>query len=60
MGKARNLLTSALAGFWYSYDIGLNIDAEEMDRLELSLDLLESLATDAEPRKCSRCIFRSA
>ena len=30
-----------------SYDIGLNIDAEEMDRLELSLDLLESLATDA-------------
>ena len=31
-----------------SYDIGLNIDAEEMDRLELSLDLLESLATDAE------------
>ncbi|GLV23933.1 trifunctional transcriptional regulator/proline dehydrogenase/L-glutamate gamma-semialdehyde dehydrogenase [Sphingobium sp. TomTYG45] len=31
-----------------SYDIGLNIDAEEMGRLELSLDLLESLATDAE------------
>ncbi|AEG51074.1 delta-1-pyrroline-5-carboxylate dehydrogenase [Sphingobium chlorophenolicum L-1] len=30
------------------YDIGLNIDAEEMDRLELSLDLLESLATDVE------------
>ena len=30
-----------------SYDIGLNIDAEEMDRLELSLDLLQSLATDA-------------
>jgi RHH-type proline utilization regulon transcriptional repressor/proline dehydrogenase/delta 1-pyrroline-5-carboxylate dehydrogenase len=25
------------------YDIGLNIDAEEADRLELSLDLLESL-----------------
>jgi RHH-type proline utilization regulon transcriptional repressor/proline dehydrogenase/delta 1-pyrroline-5-carboxylate dehydrogenase len=25
------------------YDIGLNIDAEESDRLELSLDLLESL-----------------
>ena len=29
-----------------SYDIGFNIDAEEADRLELSLDLLESLATD--------------
>ena len=28
------------------YDIGLNIDAEEADRLELSLDLLESLAFD--------------
>ncbi|WP_294259323.1 trifunctional transcriptional regulator/proline dehydrogenase/L-glutamate gamma-semialdehyde dehydrogenase [uncultured Comamonas sp.] len=26
------------------YDIGLNIDAEEADRLELSLDLLEQLA----------------
>ncbi len=31
-----------------SYDIGLNIDAEEADRLELSLDLLESLALDPE------------
>ncbi|WP_372732753.1 proline dehydrogenase family protein, partial [Novosphingobium sp.] len=30
------------------YDIGLNIDAEESDRLELSLDLLEALATDPE------------
>ena len=30
------------------YDIGLNIDAEEADRLEISLDLLESLALDAE------------
>ncbi len=30
------------------HDIGLNIDAEEADRLELSLDLLESLATDPE------------
>ena len=28
------------------YDIGLNIDAEEADRLDLSLDLLEALATD--------------
>jgi RHH-type proline utilization regulon transcriptional repressor/proline dehydrogenase/delta 1-pyrroline-5-carboxylate dehydrogenase len=31
-----------------SYDIGLNIDAEEADRLELSLDLLESLCLDEE------------
>jgi len=30
------------------YGIGLNIDAEEADRLELSLDLLESLALDAD------------
>ena len=28
------------------HDIGLNIDAEEADRLELSLDLLEALARD--------------
>lgn len=32
-----------LARLARSYDIGLNIDAEEADRLELSLDLLESL-----------------
>jgi RHH-type transcriptional regulator, proline utilization regulon repressor / proline dehydrogenase / delta 1-pyrroline-5-carboxylate dehydrogenase len=30
------------------YNIGLNIDAEEADRLELSLDLMEELAFDAE------------
>jgi len=30
------------------YDIGLNIDAEEADRLELSLDLLEALCFDKE------------
>ena len=30
------------------YDIGINIDAEEADRLELSLDLLEALAVDAD------------
>jgi RHH-type proline utilization regulon transcriptional repressor/proline dehydrogenase/delta 1-pyrroline-5-carboxylate dehydrogenase len=28
------------------YDIGLNIDAEEADRLDISLDLLEALALD--------------
>ena len=38
----------ALAVLAKSYDIGLNIDAEEADRLELSLDLLESLATDPD------------
>jgi len=32
-----------LARLARQYDIGLNIDAEEADRLELSLDLLESL-----------------
>ena len=37
---------TALAQLARSYDIGLNIDAEEADRLELSLDLLEALATD--------------
>nr|WP_245317019.1 proline dehydrogenase family protein [Bradyrhizobium manausense] len=30
------------------YDIGLNIDAEEADRLELSLDLLEDLSLDED------------
>lgn len=38
----------ALAVLSRHYGIGLNIDAEEADRLELSLDLLESLATDPE------------
>lgn len=31
-----------------SYNIGLNIDAEEADRLELSLDLMEALAFDPD------------
>lgn len=30
------------------YDIGLNIDAEEADRLEISLDILEALALDPQ------------
>ena len=38
----------ALALLAKRYNIGLNIDAEEADRLELSLDLLESLATDPD------------
>ena len=36
----------ALAALASSYDIGFNIDAEEADRLELSLDILQSLAED--------------
>ncbi|MFC3127264.1 trifunctional transcriptional regulator/proline dehydrogenase/L-glutamate gamma-semialdehyde dehydrogenase [Pseudoroseomonas globiformis] len=35
-----------LAALARRYDIGLNIDAEEADRLELSLDLLERLCQD--------------
>jgi RHH-type proline utilization regulon transcriptional repressor/proline dehydrogenase/delta 1-pyrroline-5-carboxylate dehydrogenase len=38
----------ALAVLARRYDIGLNIDAEEADRLELSLDLLEALCFDPE------------
>ncbi len=38
----------ALARLARSYDIGLNIDAEEADRLEISLDLLEALCFDPQ------------
>lgn len=38
----------ALAVIAKTYDIGLNIDAEEADRLELSLDLLEELCLDKD------------
>ena len=38
----------ALAVLARHYDIGLNIDAEEADRLELSLDLLERLCFEPE------------
>jgi RHH-type transcriptional regulator, proline utilization regulon repressor / proline dehydrogenase / delta 1-pyrroline-5-carboxylate dehydrogenase len=37
-----------LAGLAKSYDIGFNIDAEEADRLDLSLDLLEALCLDQD------------
>ncbi|MCK0198560.1 trifunctional transcriptional regulator/proline dehydrogenase/L-glutamate gamma-semialdehyde dehydrogenase [Ancylobacter sp. 6x-1] len=37
---------ASLARLAKHYDIGLNIDAEEADRLELSLDLLEALCFD--------------
>ncbi|MDP4023987.1 trifunctional transcriptional regulator/proline dehydrogenase/L-glutamate gamma-semialdehyde dehydrogenase [Methylobacterium sp. NEAU 140] len=36
----------ALARLAKGYGIGLNIDAEEADRLDLSLDILEALAAD--------------
>ncbi len=38
----------ALALLARSYDIGLNIDAEEADRLEISLDLLEAMCFDPQ------------
>ncbi|SAK51897.1 trifunctional transcriptional regulator/proline dehydrogenase/pyrroline-5-carboxylate dehydrogenase [Caballeronia glebae] len=38
----------SLAQLARRYDIGLNIDAEEADRLEISLDLLEALCFDPE------------
>jgi len=37
---------TALCELAKRYDIGVNIDAEEADRLELSLDLLEELCND--------------
>ncbi len=37
-----------LAALAKSYDIGLNIDAEEADRLDLSLDFLEALCFDPD------------
>ncbi len=40
----------ALARLARDYNIGFNIDAEEADRLELSLDLLEALCLDPELR----------
>ena len=41
--RVRNLVLLAKG-----YDIGINIDAEEADRLEISLDMLEALAFDAD------------
>ncbi len=41
-------MVARLAALAKRYDIGFNIDAEEADRLELSLDLLESLALDPD------------
>lgn len=47
--RVMNELLPRLASLVYlaqSYDIGVNIDAEEADRLELSLDILEALCFD--------------
>jgi len=38
----------ALAALCKHYDIGLNIDAEEAERLEISLDILENLCFDED------------
>src|SRR5271154_2214447 len=38
----------SLAALAKSYDIGFNIDAEEADRLDLSLDILETLSLDPD------------
>ncbi len=38
----------SLAALAKTYDIGLNIDAEEADRLDLSLDILEALSLDPD------------
>ena len=40
--------TKHLAALAKSYDIGLNVDAEEADRLDLSLDLIEALCLDPD------------
>jgi len=40
-----------LAVLAHRYDIGINIDAEEADRLEISLDLLERLCADPALRE---------
>jgi RHH-type proline utilization regulon transcriptional repressor/proline dehydrogenase/delta 1-pyrroline-5-carboxylate dehydrogenase len=39
---------TALTALAKQYDIGLNVDAEEADRLALSLDLLEALCLDPD------------
>lgn len=39
------------------YDIGINIDAEEADRLEISLDLLEKLCFEPELARLERHRF---
>ena len=50
----------ALATLARRYDIGLNIDAEEADRLEISLDLLEALCFDAGACRLGRRRLRRA
>ena len=40
-----------LAALAKAYDIGFNIDAEEADRLDLSLDILEALSLDPDLKR---------
>ena len=42
------------------YGIGLTIDAEEADRLELSLDLIEALCGDSGLARLERARLRGA
>ena len=54
-----------LAALAKSYDIGFNIDAEEADRLDLSLDILEALSLDPDlkglerPRLCHSGLWQA-
>ena len=59
-GAARRVLPRTVAGVKTlavqakRAGIGFTIDAEETDRLELSLDLIEALALDPRPRRLGR------
>ena len=48
----------ALARLAASHDIGFNIDAEEADRLDLSLELIEAVANDRGARRLARLRHR--
>ncbi len=51
---------AGLASLARRLEVGLNIDAEESDRLELSLDLLESAVRAAGPGRVGRHRLRGA
>ena len=60
MGELLPRLQSAARCWPSSYDIGLNIDAEEADRLELSLDLIEAPGARSRARGLERHRLRRA
>ena len=60
MARAATRACWRLARSRKRYDIGLNIDAEEADRLELSLDLLERCALEPALRRLERPRLRGA